>query len=413
MKYLILVVAVVSSKLFFSAASILGVSYDGAEESAAYILYTAVISIVAVMIYVAGVVHRGGLRKTDIKILAIPVVLTAWFLLEAVASGEFPAEALKTMVYFLIWSLPAMLCGLYLANEKNFTKALKYFDVVVIVFTLSALTAVIFPFVAGKGFETLAGASYQTMSYVAAIAFGLNLNFLFLGGSRDRFKFANSSLYQVICVCILPIQLASVVLPGGRGATVLSVLYVLLVPLLSYRVATAKNRNRVLLVLGFLLLIGSIYVPTFILGSDIASAGLDRAIQFLGSDGQLNWDGSSGRDVIYDKALSLIAERPIFGYGLFGFASYLGAPYAHNIFLDLLLSGGVAFFLASVVVLGFLVIRAKWAVRVDERMSVVVVLLIYALVSLMFSGTFLVATEFWFAFCLLFAWRKHRSASVD
>lgn len=413
MKYFILVIAIASSKVFFSASSIFGINYEGAAESSVYVIYTAAVALLACGIYFARVIHAGGIGIMDVKLLSIPFLLIIWFSLEFVISGGLSEESLRTGGFFVLWSFPAMLCGLYLARERELSRAFKYFDLLNVVFTLSALVAVILPFFGGGGFETLAGASYQTMSYIAAIAFGLNLNFLFLGKNARRFDFANTRPYQIISVCMLPFQLASVVIPGGRGATILSLVYMILLPALSYKIKAARNRNRMMIVLGGFLLVGALYLPTFLAGSDIASSGLERALQFLGSDGQLDWEGSSGRDVIYAKALSLIADRPIFGYGLFGFSENLGASYAHNIFLDVLLSGGIFFLLATIAAIWMMIVRAKSAIKVDESFSVVIVFLVYAVVSLMFSGTFLVASEFWFVFFLIFAWRPRPRASAD
>lgn len=413
MKYLILVIAIASSKVFFSAASILGINYEGATESSVYIIYTAAIALFVFGIYFSGVIHAGGIRGRDAKLLGIPFLLLIWFLVEFVVSGGLSEESMRTGGFFVLWSFPAMLCGLLLARDRELSRAFKYFDLINIVFTLSALFVVILPFFGGGGFETLAGASYQTMSYVAAIAFGLNLNFLFLGKNSQRFDFLNTRLYQIISACMLPFQLASVVIPGGRGATILSLVYMILMPALSYKTKAAKNKNRMMIVLGGFLLVGALYLPTFLAGNDVASSGLERALQFLGSDGQLDWEGSSGRDVIYAKALSLIVDRPIFGYGLFGFSENLGASYAHNIFLDVLLSGGIFFLLATIAAIWMMIVRAKSAIRVDESFSVIIVFLVYAVVSLMFSGTFLVASEFWFVFFLIFAWRPRPQASAD
>lgn len=410
MKYLILVIAIVSSKMFFSAASIFGVNYEGATESSAYAIYSAAIALLACGIYFSRVIHVWGIRSVDVKLLSIPVLLVIWFLLESVSLGKLSEESLKTSGFFVLWSFPAMLCGLYLAREGELSRAFRYFELLNIAFTLSTLFAVILPFFGGGGFETLAGASYQTMSYIAAIAFGLNLNFLFLGKNKLRFDFANTRPYQIISACLLPLQLASVVIPGGRGATILSMVYIVLIPALSYKIKAARNKNKMMIVLGGFLLIGVFYLPAFLTGSDVASSGLERAIQFLGTDGQLDWEGSSGRDVIYAQALNLIGDRPIFGYGLFGFSEDLGAPYAHNLFLDVLLSGGVIFLLIAISAIWMMVARAKTAIKVDEGFSVVIVFLAYALVSLMFSGTFLVAPEFWFVFFLIFAWRRRSPA---
>ena len=394
-----------SSKLFFSVASVLGFNYEGSGESFIYILYTAVISLFVVVIYFFSVLQKQGSDKRELKLFIIPIFILISYLSESIILGKIDSISIKSLSIFFLWSFPAILSGLYLTRNNIFIDAFKYFELLMIVFTLSALYAVIFPFVEGKRFETQAGASYQAMSYVAAIAFGLNLYFIFLGKNKYRFAFANNNIYYIFSICILPVQLVSVILPGGRGAAILSIVYIFLIPALFYKSIDARSRNKIIFILVCLLLIGGVYFPALIGDNEIAADGFQRAFQFLGANKLIDWEGSSGRDVIYNKAVELILLKPIFGYGLFSFSDQLGATYSHNLVLDLLLGGGIILISIVLFMFGFLVGRVKSLIRTDKQFSIVVVIFTYSLVSLMFSGTYLHTTELWFTIAIIFTWR--------
>lgn len=404
-KYIILLMAGMSSKLFFSVASVLGFNYEGSGESFIYILYTAVISLFVVVIYFFSVLQKQGSDKRELKLFIIPIFILISYLSESIILGKIDSISIKSLSIFFLWSFPAILSGLYLTRNNIFIDAFKYFELLMIVFTLSALYAVIFPFVEGKRFETQAGASYQAMSYVAAIAFGLNLYFIFLGKNKYRFAFANNNIYYIFSICILPVQLVSVILPGGRGAAILSIVYIFLIPALFYKSIDARSRNKIIFILVCLLLIGGVYFPALIGDNEIAADGFQRAFQFLGANKLIDWEGSSGRDVIYNKAVELILLKPIFGYGLFSFSDQLGATYSHNLVLDLLLGGGIILISIVLFMFGFLVGRVKSLIRTDKQFSIVVVIFTYSLVSLMFSGTYLHTTELWFTIAIIFTWR--------
>jgi O-antigen ligase len=88
----------------------------------------------------------------------------------------------------------------------------------------------------------------------------------------------------------------------------------------------------------------------------------------------------------------------LFGYGPFGFVELM-APYVypHNLFLELLLAGGVVGLAAAVVVAVRLAQRYFALKRRDAAYGGLGVLMTYQLVMLMFSGTYLAAPTLWFA----------------
>jgi O-antigen ligase len=123
--------------------------------------------------------------------------------------------------------------------------------------------------------------------------------------------------------------------------------------------------------------------------------GYFRILEFVKLDGGINWEGTSGRNVVYQTTLQLIEQRPILGYGLFGMWDVYSS-YPHNLFLEVLLQGGVFYLLIALIVLFYFAIKLAHLIRKDMRFRILIVLFIYPFVMLMFSGTYLSTPMFWF-----------------
>jgi O-antigen ligase len=60
---------------------------------------------------------------------------------------------------------------------------------------------------------------------------------------------------------------------------------------------------------------------------------------------------------LYARAVSLILEQPLIGYGSGGTATYFNGTYPHNIFLDVLFNGGLLLFIPFICII-FLCIKS-------------------------------------------------------
>ena len=114
----------------------------------------------------------------------------------------------------------------------------------------------------------------------------------------------------------------------------------------------------------------------------------------IGMDTDLD---SSGRDVLYTLAINKIIENPL-GYGLFGDNILLGY-YVHNLFLELLLNFGIIFggLIVIFIIYGFIksVINTK-TVRIAN------IIVVYSIMQLQFSNSYLYLGAFWFALGIIF-----------
>lgn len=149
----------------------------------------------------------------------------------------------------------------------------------------------------------------------------------------------------------------------------------------------------------------------------MVESGSERAFAYFTDDGIDLGEGGSNRDVVYDTAIELITDSPMFGSGFY--AQYdilmreIGQPYCHNIFLELILQGGIFYFIFGVVVLFYFFKAAYRLVKKGDEFIALIPLTTLPTVLLMFSGTYLYNPVFWFVvvFCLAKGRRIAKSAT--
>ncbi|GAA3867376.1 hypothetical protein GCM10022275_16350 [Tessaracoccus defluvii] len=187
---------------------------------------------------------------------------------------------------------------------------------------------------------------------------------------------------------LLPVQVFGVLLTGARGATVAMIVGLVVLGGLAMHARSKGGVGRFFLVLAVLLSVGGVGLSRL---SSVPTAGrvLERVFAYIGDSG-VDWEGTSGRGDVYGSAFEAIDESPFFGYGLFSWGS---ESYPHNLFLELMLNGGVLYLGVSVLIIGVLMVKL---LRSPFENVVVIAFAIYPLVMLQFSGSYWTAGSFWF-----------------
>jgi O-antigen ligase len=241
--------------------------------------------------------------------------------------------------------------------------------------------------------------AYQTQSYVSAFAYCLNLSFLLYGAQYKLFKFHYYKWFKIIEYILLLVQISGVLFSGGRGGFVLLVSSSVI---LLWVKSKDKNFriNKVFIIILFLTVVGLLTVPK-IVKVDLFSESTQRIFSYISPRG-LDLTETSDRDVLYYKAFELIKERPISGYGLFGFYDYIFYP--HNIFLEILLNGGIIFLLFAIIIVLIFFTKLKLIIHHAPSNLVILSVVIFPMTELMFSGTYMVTPLFWFAISYVFCY---------
>lgn len=326
------------SPLFFVLAAILGYEYEGAETTPVYVVYSLAVAAVGVSIAVFDLVqHRRRYPLTAWMAGMLPIVMAALFLAQS-SPGFGQSASWPLFRNFVVWAVPALYVGMYVGASARWREVHRLLDLLMILLSAGSLSASWSLLTQGWDARAIGGATYQTLSYVSALAFGLNLYLLRSSASRGGHRFVRSKVYRLACIALLPAQLFATVVSGGRGGVVLIGVYVLLELV---RQRSGGGRLRFVMVVALIAAM-AVALLQLAMPNTAVSAGYDRAFAYVTRSG-IDWSGTSRRDVVYVRALSLIDERLWFGYGPFGFVEDM-APYVypHNMFLELLLTWGAA-----------------------------------------------------------------------
>lgn len=411
MKDIILVLAIMGVNVFFSLSPIIGYTYSGAENSKVYIIYCVLIMILNVILFFKTFLFR-RYRMNWRQLLAflIPFIVTINFLISGLDSQGFNPNATKFFCYFLLWSVPAIYAGIYVSVTNIFTYLAKWFEVVMLIFSGGIICSILIPLLKGIGFTSIGGATYQSASYIAAIAFGLNLYFINFGENHFRFKFTENELYKAMMKILLLVQIICLFISGGRGGVVLLATYTIYISvsvMFQKKISSKLKYIFSILILFFILLVSL----SFLMENEFFVKGFNRVFEFISPDGGVNWEGTSNRDDVYASAISLIQQRPLFGYGMYGIWKF--GNYPHNFFLEVLLNGGFVYLLIVAFCGLSLIIKLYHMINFCVTNRLIIIIGLYPLVMLMFSGTYTTSSEFWFtlSFILCYSLKRYNHSN--
>ena len=145
---------------------------------------------------------------------------------------------------------------------------------------------------------------------------------------------------RLILLCFIPIILLAILKTGSRT----SVLLLLLSGLFWFLASILNSQNKFKIMLAGLIGISVLFIPlvVFVSQLNVAETLVARAVE-TGQGGDFS---KNGRFVIWAGFLSLITDRPIFGYGLAGYDqatnNFFGSIFSpHNVLLEILIYGGI------------------------------------------------------------------------
>jgi len=401
------VAALVNQLLFFSVLSIIGQQYSGVNDSLSYVLFCIVTGVLSLLYIIKSTLPLRCLSFSRGVLLFsfLPLVISIIFFIEQPSSDL--AETYFT--YYLLWGLTATYIGIFVARMELIALIAKWFEVIMIFFTISVILSIVLPFYKSVKFISLSGATYQTASYISAFAYTLNLFYILFGTEYKLFKFHYSNIYRIFAFCLLPIQVLGVFITGGRGGFVLVFVATILMLLTNRRNQKFSLQKRVGIIA--LLLITSLLIIPRLNQKALFASGFQRIFSYVTPEG-IDMSQTSNRDTFYSNAIELIYEKPLFGYGLF--KNFDNGFYPHNLFLEILLNGGVLYMILIVIIGGLFIRKFILVIKNDALNFVMLPLFLYPIIMLMFSGTYLTTSLFWFGISYVFCYKlKNRVDDVE
>lgn len=386
---------------YFSLLSILGMSHFGEQESPLYWVLVIFSSIMAYTFIALRIFINGHIRLSLLPLYLLPVAIIVIYLW----TGNFTGLAFQSIALFLVFVAPAFYVGIELGSKgsiEEYSQTLFGLGLLVSVGVLATIPVVLNTDL-NILFEVFAGGHYQALSYFASLAFVIILVHLFaINGNK-------SGLMILMLVLLLIGDLAVIFFSGGRGGLVVITFGILAVMVLKLTVRKFLTITLTI-VLSLYLMVTLLQNVDFLFKDRVMESSM-RLISYI-VDGGIDFSTASNRDIFYGQAIEYISQRPIFGYGLFGVIDqspdpYFGSPglyYPHNLFLEVLLHGGLiylAVFLTIFIWFGYKFYRM---IACDVSQILLLPFFSYSFVQLMFSGTYLQETLFWFVFAYVMAY---------
>lgn len=373
-----IIAAAYGSSIFHAVFSLLGT----AHQSTIYRAFSVTAAALVLLAFASRLLS--GLRMTKTSLACISVwylVLLSFFICgygRPVATGEF--------VYFCVWGLSPLAAGFMVSSPTLLDRVIRYSDVVWPTLALGALLYIVRGQMGAWVAIDDSGASYQSASYSAALAYGLDMYGLLFWEKNQELKFwwARTRHFRFLSLVSIPVLLSLSFFSGGRGGLVA----VFLLTILGVISLQTVRKSPLLFLL------------TAVAALMIAMRLYDIATMNSTSLGIWRLTRESGREEVYRQSLNLISERPLFGYGFFGYIDALGAyRYPHNLLLQALLSCGVM----GTIILSILLFSILFHLGLMEEQQryFVIVQLVVILTHLTFSGSFIYDTEFLFCIGLM------------
>jgi len=398
MKNVILVSTLISGLLFFSVLSIFGIEYQGINESPSFAIFCIALAALSILVILIDFfpLKKFSLNGSTIIFLLLPVFISLFFFAEQTSSEL----ALTQFRNYLVFSLSSTYIGIYVARRRWLAHIAKWFEIVMIIFSVSIMVSLIVPFFNNEEFSSFAGSSYQTASYISAFAYSLNLFFLLFGNRYELFKFHYFKIYKILMYILLPVQITGVLVSTGRGGFV--VVFVSTIVFLWLKGKDQKEGiKNVLMIILFLTLSGLIFLPRLI-HNELFLSSSGRVFSYISGSG-IDMSQTSGRERVFSNAIKLIKDRPFTGYGMFGYYDFID-DYPHNIFLEVLLNGGILYLLFTLLI-GFLFFKKlKLLIKQEPENLFVLAIFIYPITELMFTGTYISTSLFWFVISYVFCY---------
>ena len=387
-------------EFFFCICPLLGIHYDGAGSSSIYVVYSLLLFGITMFFVLNDM--RKSLRAIRKKFfLFLPFVMTLVFLVEYVITPPSGQEwTWKSYMFFILFCMPATYIGISISVRRMINKLYPHFDAIAIIMTLGIFMSI--PTLLTTGVASLTGGdstSYNTIAYSSALGFSF-IYYGLLSNRQDRYPIFRTKFFRFTSVFLLLGLVFCAFSSGGRGGSLLLIIFFFY---LSYSYVNRKNLFKVILGTVPVVIILTMIV-SYIMSSNphLAAAyehGTDRAFQYISKEG-VDTSKSSGRDKIYEEAIRSITENPLQVNGLFRTIGMRGYP--HNFFVEILLDGGIVYFLIWMLFLFKMVMKYLRMVKSDKDLKYMSLIVLYVMTSTFFGGTYLMTGPFWFILALIY-----------
>ncbi len=385
----LVVMSLAVSNIQFLLFSLLGINYDPDNRGG----LVAILNVSFFCICIAWVWWKELTREAKHHVLwpyILVVVIILSFFFEGAIFQDVTLKSFagKQFIFFGVMGVPAIFLATYVYRHEAYDMIARNIDIIMLICTLALILN--FPaMLSSSSFQTIGGAgNHQDISYSAAWCLCINLTNILSGNKDNRFRIFTTKGFHILFLVLLPVQAMICILGGGRGGGVL-----LILGFVAALYVYAQKRFWRTMFLAVLAVAAFAIIATT---SGLFADGFGRTFNYLTGNGvDLEMDMSDiERTRLRERSYEIVAESPLMGYGLWhglGVAGY----YMHNIFLDILISGGVVYLLFSL----FCLKRTSstiWKMVKESRYCSLLSIALFPATMLMFSGYYITSSLFWF-----------------
>ncbi len=327
-----------------------------------------VITAILMMMYFLG-------RYTPIPVNVMPLIIVVffWFTYSAFLQGFDNEFLFDDFLYFIVMGISGLYFSQLVINPRN------------VVLYMCIIALLVYPVFLGRSEMDLRSGEFMGLSYTAIR--------LIIPLICSLFFFKNF-IFKLAVIGLLLIYLYTFLSFSSRGAVV-AILFFLVLALF-----TKIKKHRTILVLGLLLsffLIFANFLDVIIWLDDafenngIHVYSLHKIVRFA----EASRDLDNGRGDFIKIGLSQFYESPIWGNGI-GYFEIRQKIYVHNIFVQILLEGGILMALPFAYIFYHTVkIYLKGSLP-DDYLLYISLLLSCTIIQLQFSASFWQLQHFWY-----------------
>lgn len=387
---------------FFAISAFLGIKHLGSEESSTYIIVLSISTIIAYLFLLIDIFRFKYIYLSNLFFLTVPLLVFISYLVGS-SFGEF---ANKTILIYFVLVVPSMLSGYLYARDKNTNQLVKGFIIVSFIIFLGLLKS-LSELLQSSVIDLLTvfgGGQYQALSYFAAFGYSTYLAYLlFYTNEKSR-------IYSLLSICLFSVFLVSIFLSGGRGGLIVIVFSSIIFFYLKF-----GFKKFIVFFIFILAIFFALYQLTNVMqfeNKERILESIDRLFSFI-SGGGIDMTQSSNRDEFYNKAIELISQKLLLGYGIFGYINYAGDFYSHNLFLDFLLQGGIVYLICWILFIFCFLFKLVQILKFCPNEKIILVPVISSFTLLLFSGSYLQESLFWFSLSYVFNYKINNERETN
>ena len=394
----IISLGLVSTTIILTFFPVLGIeSSEDDGSSSAFSIFVTIINGLALLFIVNYEINnwRKARYGSLIWYIILPLLVVLCYLFNTIFYSDMGRASYNIFFFFLPKSIPGIYIANYIFRHGKMEVLIKNMEIFFLLGSVGLIISVPTMYSSiGYDARLVTGGGHLTISYCSALFctyFVINQ----MLSKKTRHEFLDFKWCNIVEIILIPCLIAICLMGGGRGGAFLLSVNVFLVAWILFRQNFFKMMLYSMAIMLLLYVLFMSLKDTEIMKG--VSKGFERAFSYLSDEG-IDMEETSGRDVVYSYFANLVWKKPVCGYGFFYCYDVcnksIGMPYPHNLFLEVLLQGGLIYFILFTIML---VKVLRNSISYVKNVNVYFLpLLTYPIVVLMFSGSYMKMCLFWF-----------------